>query len=69
MTTVKKLTEKEIRKIIREHADERGCRYRISSTNGEVSYYGTMTNSNNIGWHFKSWDAEEWANDILEGRA
>ena len=59
---------KNARKIIKAHADEHGCRYKIAR-GGSVHYYGTMTNSNNIGWHLKSDDWRYWNADITEGRA
>ena len=52
-----------IRTIIRQHADERGAKYRITKT-GAVHYYGTMVNADKMGWYFVAWDASEWASEI-----
>ncbi len=51
------------RKIIRAAAESVGCKYRIRRS-GEVNFYGTMPNSNKIGWYFVAWDAEELALEI-----
>ena len=51
------------RKIIRVAAESVGCKYRIRRS-GEVNFYGTMPNSNKIGWYFVAWDAEELALEI-----
>jgi len=50
------------RKIIRAAAESIGCKYRIMRS-GEVNFYGTMPNSDKIGWYFVAWDAEELASE------
>lgn len=62
------MSQAQIRNIIRQHADARGCRYQIRQ-DGTVHYFGTMTNSREIGWYLKHSSAPEWAQDIIEGRA
>jgi hypothetical protein len=37
------------RRIIKDRAETRDCKYRITS-NGEVHFYGRMPNSIEIGW-------------------
>jgi len=56
------------RKIIKAHADARGCKYRIVR-GGEVHYYGTMTNTRHYhSWYLAGMDWQELAADIEEGR-
>jgi hypothetical protein len=56
---------KQIRKLIREHAIDRmnALNYRIAK-NGQVDYYGLMPNRADIGWYFVAWDAGDWAKTI-----
>ena len=45
----KKIATAAQRRIIKERAEVRGCRYRITQ-DGEVHFYGVMPNSNVSGW-------------------
>lgn len=57
------MTKQQIRAIIRTDAAARGCsRYKITAS-GEAHYYGTMPNTNRIGWYFAG-HADELAAQI-----
>lgn len=57
------MTKQQIRTIIRTDAEARGCsRYKINAA-GEAHYYGTMPNTNTIGWYFAGY-ADELAAQI-----
>lgn len=62
------MTNTQIRTTIRQHAQARDCRYRITR-DGEVHYYGRMPNSIEIGWYLVDQNAETLARDIHAGRA
>ena len=46
------------RRIIKERAEVRNCKYRITA-NGEVHFYGTMPNSNVTGWYLFAQTVQE----------
>ena len=48
--------EKMTRAQAKAAAAEMGVKYRIS--NGEVHFYGTMPNTNMVGWYLYAWAAE-----------
>lgn len=57
------MTKQQIRTIIRTDAEARGCgRYKINAS-GEAHYYGTMPNTNTVGWYFAGY-ADELAAQI-----
>lgn len=57
------MTKHQIRTIIRTDSEARDCsRYKITAA-GEVHYYGTMPNTNQVGWYFAGY-ADELAAKI-----
>jgi hypothetical protein len=61
------MTNTQIRQIIRNAADERGVKYRITAA-GEVHFYGLMPNSIVTGWYLVHDDAAKLAADIQSGK-
>jgi len=54
----------EQRRIVKERAECRSCKYRIKS-NGEVHFYGRMPNSNVIGWWLFAMSVQEAVSENL----
>lgn len=51
------MTKQQLRTIIRTDAEAHGCRYKINAA-GEAHYYGTMPNSDTVGWYFAGYADE-----------
>lgn len=52
------MTTTEARKMIRAAAEDRDCKYRITS-DGEVHFYGRMPNSIETGWRLFAQSVDE----------
>lgn len=62
------MTNAKARQIIRDRATEMNCLYRITAGD-EVHFFGTMPNTNQVGWFLFGQGMFSTAENILSGRA